>query len=242
MLTNPASKCSVSSAGAPCVLRACVLALSWVRSARKIHLVVVPHASSHKAVPVTTRHHVISDNRHAPHLSRESTPGIRVMWSTFAKYRKGESLQVLRLCLNMWSSFSGSSEKAEPLNNVKISSKSSDLGASDPRGHKVRFDTEDERSGGGGRRLRGRNIFAHSDVEVGSSVAASVVSDNTHLYRRSRSAVSRRIYFVAVENIMIWRTCYTDNFVPCSSLRMRDRPRFDSSIDFLMMKNCWCLV
>ena len=141
---------------------------------------------------------------HAPHLSRESTPGIRVMWSTFAKYRKGESLQSLRSCLNMWS-FSGSSEKAEPLNNVKISSKSSDLGASDPRGHKVRFDTEDERSGGGGRRLRGRNIFAHSDVEVGSSVAASVVSDNTHLYRRSRSAVSRRIYFV--ENIMMWRTC-----------------------------------
>ena len=36
----------------------------------------------------------------------------------------------------------------------------------------------------------------------------------------------------------------TDNFVPCSSLRMRmrHRSRFDSSIDFLMMKNCgvWC--
>ena len=160
------------------------------------------------------------------------------MWSTFAKYRKGESLQVFRFCLNMWWSFSGSSEKAEPLNNVKISSKSSDLGSSDPRGHKVRFDTEDERSGGGGRRLRGRNIFAHSDVEVGSSVAASVVSDNTHLYRRSRSAVSRRIF---VMNLVTY-ICYTDNFVPCSSLRMRHRPRFDSSIDFLMMKNCWCLV
>jgi len=49
--------------------------------------------------------------------------------------------------------------------------------------------TESERAAGGvGRRLRGRNIFAHSDVEVGSSVSASVVSDNTHLYRRSRSA------------------------------------------------------
>ena len=80
---------------------------------------------------------------------------------------------------------SGSSEKAEPLNNAKISSKSSD--------HKVRFDTEDEGRSGGGRRMRGRNIFAHSDVEAGSSVAASVVSDNTHLYRRSRSAVRENI-------------------------------------------------
>ena len=155
-------------------------------------------------MPVVTRQSqsqqdIIMWSGHAPHLSTESTPGIGVMWSTFAKYRKGESLQVLRFCLNMWSSLPGSSEKAEPLNNVKISSKSSDLGASDPRGHKVRFDTEDERSGGGGRRLRGRNIFAHSDVEVGSSVAASVVSDNTHLYRRSRSAVSRRIYIFCCE-------------------------------------------
>ena len=92
----------------------------------------------------------------------------------------------------------GSSEKADPLNNAKLSSKSGDLGPSDPRAHKVRFDTESERAAGGvGRRLRGRNIFAHSDVEVGSSVSASVVSDNTHLYRRSRSAVSQGNIFLA---------------------------------------------
>ena len=36
------------------------------------------------------------------------------------------------------------------------------------------------------RRLRGRNIFHSEAGEVGS-----VVSDNTHLYRRSRSAVSQ---------------------------------------------------
>ena len=63
-------------------------------------------------------------------------------------------------------------------------------------GHKVRFDSvgEEERpSSQGRRRLRGRNIVHHSDVEVASSVAAaSVVSDNTHLYRRSRSAVSSK--------------------------------------------------
>jgi len=84
------------------------------------------------------------------------------MWSTFAKYRKG------------------SQDKTELLNNK--------LTKNQDGGHKVRFDSlgEDDKIG---RRLRGRNIFHHSDVEVASSVAAaSVVSDNTHLYRRSRSA------------------------------------------------------
>ena len=50
----------------------------------------------------------------------------------------------------------------------------------------MRFDgleeTESERLNV--RRLRGRNIFQSDEV-------ASVLSDNTHLYRRSRSAVSQ---------------------------------------------------
>ena len=77
------------------VQRACVLALSWVRSARKIHLVVVPHASSHKAVPVTTRHHHvnISDTPHTCQERAHLAPA--VMWSTFAKYRKGDSLNMI---------------------------------------------------------------------------------------------------------------------------------------------------
>ena len=75
-------------------------------------------------------------------------------------------------------------------------------------GHKVRFDSvgEEERpSSQGRRRLRGRNIVHHSDVEVASSVAAaSVVSDNTHLYRRSRSAVSSK-------HIVLDRKCALSN-------------------------------
>ena len=73
-------------------------------------------------------------------------------------------------------------------------------------GHKVRFDSvgEEERpSSQGRRRLRGRNIVHHSDVEVASSVAAaSVVSDNTHLYRRSRSAVSSKHIRSWIENVL----------------------------------------
>ena len=75
---------------------------------------------------------------------------------------------------------SGSQEKFEQLNNKARSSQ---------EGPKVRFDgleeTESERFNV--RRLRGRNIFQNND-EVAS--VASVLSDNTHLYRRSRSAVS----------------------------------------------------
>ena len=160
---------------------------------------VVPHASSHKAVPVTTRHHHVNISD-TPHICQERAHlAPAVMWSTFAKYRKGDSLNEFDMqVFNLRCSFEGSSEKADPLNNAKLSSKSGDLGPSDPRAHKVRFDTESERAAGGvGRRLRGRNIFAHSDVEVGSSVSASVVSDNTHLYRRSRSAVSQGNIFLA---------------------------------------------
>ena len=73
-------------------------------------------------------------------------------------------------------------------------------------GHKVRFDSvgEEERpSSQGRRRLRGRNIVHHSDVEVASSVAAaSVVSDNTHLYRRSRSAVSSK-HIRSCQNLLL---------------------------------------
>ena len=53
----------------------------------------------------------------------------------------------------------------------------------------MRFDgleeTESERFNV--RRLRGRNIFQSDEV----ASVASVLSDNTHLYRRSRSAVSQ---------------------------------------------------
>ena len=70
----------------------------------------------------------------------------------------------------------GSQDKSELNNKVRTN-----------EGPKVRFDgledTESERFNV--RRLRGRNLFQSEAGEV-----ASVVSDNTHLYRRSRSAVS----------------------------------------------------
>ena len=99
------------------------------------------------------------------------------MWSSFAKYRKGRDIirPVLSGGWQFWSS--GSQEKFEQLNNKARSSET---------GPKVRFDgleeTESERFNV--RKLRGRNIFQSDEV-------ASVVSDNTHLYRRSRSAVSQ---------------------------------------------------
>ena len=98
------------------------------------------------------------------------------MWSSFAKYRKGRDLSVTLLSGSSLLIFSGSQDKFEQLNNKARSSE----------GPKVRFDgleeTESERFNV--RRLRGRNIFQADEV-------ASVLSDNTHLYRRSRSAVSQ---------------------------------------------------
>ena len=106
-----------------------------------------------------------------------------------------ELIFIVNFGFNLSGSVSG--EKSELLNN-KVSKNQDPSGTSG--GHKVRFDSvgdEDKAV----RRLRGRNIFNHSDVEVGSSVAASVVSDNTHLYRRSRSAVGGISSFCLV---IIW--------------------------------------
>ena len=175
-------------------------------------------------------------------VKRESTPGITCHVVHIRKIQKRWTpLSLLNVKLTLWWSFEGSSEKAEPLNNAKISSKASDLGPGEGRAHKVRFDTEDERSvGGGGRRLRGRNIFAHSDVEVGSSVAASVVSDNTHLYRRSRSAVS-----VESSSILL---CCADFFHGqfCSVLVSTDADETQIKIWFVHWlfddEELWCLV
>ena len=75
--------------------------------------------------------------------------------------------------------FSGSQDKFEQLNNKARASE----------GPKVRFDGLEETESSDRfnvRRLRGRNIFQSDEV-------ASVLSDNTHLYRRSRSAVSQTL-------------------------------------------------
>ena len=100
-----------------------------------------------------------------------------------------------KIIFTTFSSPGGHHDKSEVLNNRR-----SGDGEQGRVHQKVRFEgggqVEDDvmssRSGHvtGHRRLRGRNIFStvqHSDVE---STVASVVSDNTHLYRRSRSAVS----------------------------------------------------
>ena len=96
----------------------------------------------------------------------------------------------------------GSQDKAELVSKARPAAEA----AAAAGGHKVRFDSvgEEERpSSQGRRRLRGRNIVHHSDVEVASSVAAaSVVSDNTHLYRRSRSAVSSKHIRSWIENVL----------------------------------------
>ena len=141
-----------------------------------------------------------------------------IMWSTFAKYRKGNWwVDFLRVIIFIWNCDAGSQDKTELLNNK--------LTKNQDGGHKVRFDSlgEDDKIG---RRLRGRNIFHHSDVEVASSVAAaSVVSDNTHLYRRSRSAVSVdilnlfKIFLNCSKKFgLLWPTCSVylyNNFLMC---------------------------
>jgi len=126
------------------------------------------------------------------------------MWSTFTKYRKGGHHDKSEVLNNRRSGDgeqgrvhqkvrSGDGEQGRVYQKVR-----SGDGEQGRVHQKVRFEgggqVEDDvmssRSGHvtGHRRLRGRNIFStvqHSDVE---STVASVVSDNTHLYRRSRSA------------------------------------------------------
>ena len=72
-----------------------------LRSARKIHLVVVPHASSHSLpvpstcrAPVCDTHDTPSWHVTHPHICHSChichSDASVIMWSTFAKYRKGD--------------------------------------------------------------------------------------------------------------------------------------------------------